>query len=310
MDFNTLSSSPIDPVPADRIPRVRQVLGVLLMAVLGGSMLGVLIYAWVAYMAGWNYSVTDAAGVLPDMTERAGRDQTRLLLGLNHFCMFVLPGLFTLFIFYNRPGSSMATYVRADTWPSLRLLFQGIGVMLVSLPVVLFTYELNRAIPLPDLLHQMESDTSETLKKLLVMENGVELLANLIVIALLPGIGEELIFRGILQQQLQRRLPAPWMAIALTAVIFSAIHLQFEGFIPRLLLGLLLGWLYWRTQNFWVPATAHFCNNALQVVMQYLYGRQYSTIDLEKDVAVPWQMVAVSVVLTFLIIRQIEQNPR
>lgn len=288
-------------------PRVRHLLGVLLLATIGGSLLGVLLYGWMAYMAGWNELLLETA-VLPDMETETGRYQTRLLLGLNHFCMFLLPGLFTLFLFYGQSRRSILRYLKADLPPATQLVFWGLLAMLVSLPFVLFSYQINKMIPLPEMLRSMESDTTETLKKLLVMENGWELAANLVVIALLPGLGEELLFRGIVQQQLQRRLSQPWMAILATALLFSAIHMQFEGFLPRALLGVLLGWLYWRTQNFWVPAIAHFFNNAIQVIGQYLYGKQVSALDLEKDVAVPWFLVVVSVLLTFAVVRQLEAH--
>jgi uncharacterized protein len=127
------------------------------------------------------------------------------------------------------------------------------------------------------------------------------------IMALIPAIGEELVFRGILQQQLMRKL-TPIVSILLAGAIFSAIHFQFEGFFSRWLLGALLGWLYWRTQNFWVPVAAHFFNNAFQVVAQYFYASDLSTMDLEKDVEVPWFVAAISVFLIVVVMRFINQT--
>jgi membrane protease YdiL (CAAX protease family) len=76
--------------------------------------------------------------------------------------------------------------------------------------------------------------------------------------------------------------------------VFSFIHLQFEGFLPRMWLGVVLGWLYWKTQNFWVPVVAHFANNAVQVVGQYLYHNQISSINLEEELHVPLYVAALS----------------
>jgi hypothetical protein len=140
------------------------------------------------------------------------------------------------------------------------------------------------------------------------MENMWELLANLTLIAILPAIGEELVFRGVIQQQLMRRIQNPWMTILLASVIFSAAHMQFEGFIPRMLLGFILGWLYWKTQNFWVPVLCHFFNNGLQVIGQYLYKQDLSTVDLEKDIQVPWQFAAISLFMIWAVVRLIQQN--
>jgi membrane protease YdiL (CAAX protease family) len=125
----------------------------------------------------------------------------------------------------------------------------------------------------------------------------------LVIIALLPAIGEEVVFRGVLQRQVQRVIFPTWLAILIAAAIFSAIHLQFEGFLSRWLLGVLLGWLYWQTGNLWVPAIAHFFNNAIQVLGQYLYKNDISTVDLEKDIDVPWYFALVSLVLVLWIIR-------
>jgi uncharacterized protein len=132
------------------------------------------------------------------------------------------------------------------------------------------------------------------------------LLANLTIIALLPALGEELIFRGVVQRQLLRRLSDPLIALTLTAAIFSFIHFQFEGFLPRMALGGILGWLYWRTGNFWLPVIAHGFNNGIQVLAQYLYSRQMSSVNLENNVSVPWYAAAISVALIWLIVRQIE----
>ena len=74
-----------------------------------------------------------------------------------------------------------------------------------------------------------------------------------------------------------------------------------------MLLGFLLGWLYWRTRNFWVPVAGHFFNNGLQVLGQYLYGKEMSSIDLEKDVQVPWEFAGISVFMTWAVMRLIGQ---
>lgn len=170
--------------------------------------------------------------------------------------------------------------------------------MLLSVPLVLYVYQLNRALPIPEALRQAEEQANEMLKALLHMDDGWELLANLGLIALLPAVGEELVFRGVVQQQIERLVRSPWLAIVLAGTVFSVAHFQFEGFLPRLLLGILLGWLYWRFQNFWVPVAAHFANNAVQVVAQYLYHEEVSSLNLEDDITVPLSLAALSAVLT------------
>lgn len=101
------------------------------------------------------------------------------------------------------------------------------------------------------------------------------LLLNLLMIAILPAIGEELIFRGALQKVLNRLFANPHAGIFATALIFSAVHMQFYGFIPRFALGLLLGYAYFLSKNLWVPIIIHFVNNAFAVILAFLYYNEH-----------------------------------
>ena len=107
------------------------------------------------------------------------------------------------------------------------------------------------------------------------------LLVGLLVMALLPAIGEELLFRGLIQNGLQRLLGSPGAAIWATAAVFSAIHMQFVGFLPRLLLGAVFGYFYARSRNLLVPVTAHFFNNALTLGL--LYARRHRGAEQAED---------------------------
>ncbi len=261
----------------------------ILLTMIGGG-----VFQMLAMTLGWDSSLM--SGMLAPDAPSAERWQMRLMLAIGHLCSFVLAGWVVVRFFYPPNGRALA-YLRANRLPDLRLVFAGIFLLLASIPLVLFLYNINQALPLPDSLRLLEEQTTDTIKALLQMDNGLELLANLTLIALLPAIGEELVFRGVVQQQLQRRIASPWLAIVLASAIFSFIHFQFEGFLPRMLLGILLGWLYWRCQNLWVPAAAHFVNNAAQVVGQFLYSREISTLDLEQDIEMPWPAAAGSALL-------------
>ncbi|TNE52424.1 MAG: CPBP family intramembrane metalloprotease [Bacteroidetes bacterium] len=219
---------------------------------------------------------------------------------------FLIAGWVALRFFY-APTRQALEQVQALKVPLPRTLFGGILLVLVAIPLVLYTYNLNQALPLPESLKLIEEQTNESIRGLLQMDNGLELLANLVLIALLPALGEELVFRGIVQRQLMRRLE-PWTALLVTAAIFSFIHFQFEGFLPRMVLGFLLGWLYWRTRNLWVPIAAHFVNNGIQVVGQYLYSNELSTVDLEQDIEVPASAALFSVFLVVVLMRWIDRS--
>lgn len=123
------------------------------------------------------------------------------------------------------------------------------------------------------------------------------LLMNILVIGIVPGIGEELVFRGIIQKEFQSYLKNPYIAIIISSIIFSALHLQFEGFLPRFILGMVLGLLYYWTGNLWVNIAVHAFNNGLQVLLTY-FNPAMADQDLESAVPVRWYVLIISLVFT------------
>lgn len=115
----------------------------------------------------------------------------------------------------------------------------------------------------------MEENAKTITDAFLKMGNTSDLLFNLFLIAFIPAIGEEMVFRGVLQKKLHSILQSPHLAIFVSSFIFSAIHMQFFGFLPRLILGIILGYLFYYSKNLWMPIIAHFINNALAVLIMY-----------------------------------------
>ncbi len=137
--------------------------------------------------------------------------------------------------------------------------------------------KLNNSIPFPEALaswetwmQAQEADAAEMLKGFLAMDHIGDLLINLVVIALMPAITEELLFRGGLQQLLEKWFKGPHLAIIITGFIFSAIHMQFYGLFARWILGIVLGYMFYWSRNLWYPIIAHFLNNGVQVLLVYL----------------------------------------
>lgn len=118
-------------------------------------------------------------------------------------------------------------------------------------------------------LEKMEDRASELTSLFLKMNSPSELFFNLFLIALIPAIGEELFFRGVVQRYLQKLLKNPHVGVCITACVFSAIHMQFFGFLPRFVLGLILGYLFYYSSNLWMSVLGHFINNALGVLLMY-----------------------------------------
>jgi membrane protease YdiL (CAAX protease family) len=164
----------------------------------------------------------------------------------------------------------------------------------VFLPVLELIVEWNKGMDLPVFMDGIEKwafdkeqQLDELTRQITNFTSVGQFLIGLIVIGLLTGIGEELLFRGTLQPLMFRATGNWHAAIWLTAIIFSAIHVQFYGFVPRLLLGVLFGYLYYWSGNMWVPILGHFMNNGLTVTMLYLHKAGAISLDPEKIPDVP-----------------------
>lgn len=159
--------------------------------------------------------------------------------------------------------------------------------MIAAIPFINLLTELNRQISLPGVLAPIENwmratelQLEEITLKMLNVNTISDLIFNLFLISVLAGLGEELFFRGILQ-----KIFGEWrnavLAIWLAAFIFSAIHLQFYGFFPRMLLGAFFGYLLFWSGNLWLPILAHTINNGLGVLFYYLKFNGVQVPDLD-----------------------------
>ena len=222
-----------------------------------------------------------------------------LLQALQAIGLFIVPSFVVAYLWSERPLEWLRI---VDSRKSIvgsrktgRLVLLSIGIMLTALPLINLLVSWNEQIRLPEslrgleqLMQQMEAQANALLQQFLTYQNGAwwVLLLNLLVLAVLPAIGEELTFRGVLQQLLygqpsnpqtlkpsnpQTLKPSnPHLAVWVTAFIFSFIHFQFYGFIPRLLLGALLGYALLWSGNIRYSMIMHGTNNALSVLLFYL----------------------------------------
>ena len=148
-------------------------------------------------------------------------------------------------------------------------LLLAIAIMLLINPFIAFIYEWNMSFNIPDWMLVFDDNAEKITKYFLKMNTLGDLFFNLLVIAIIPAIGEELLFRGYLQQKMTQWLGKPHVAIIITAILFSAIHMQFQGFLPRFALGLVLGYLFYWSGSLWLPIIAHLLNNAMAVTFAY-----------------------------------------
>ncbi|WP_367388671.1 lysostaphin resistance A-like protein [Lewinella sp. LCG006] len=165
---------------------------------------------------------------------------------------------------------SWGDYLQLGRFTSARILGMSIALLLAMLPIIYFSNWINANLPLPEWMITMENNQNWMIGEVLRMESFSEFLITLTVAAIAPAVGEELFFRGLLQPQLQKLTNNPHLGIWLCAILFSAIHLQFVGFFPRMLLGALLGYLLWWSGTLWLPILIHFLFNGAQITGAYL----------------------------------------
>lgn len=177
-------------------------------------------------------------------------------------------------------------YYYFDTSLKPALLLIVFLLMLFATPFFEWIALMNQKMSLPEYLKDVEIwmkakelEAGELTKKLLIMNNYGDLAINLLMIAVIPAIGEELFFRGGLQNILGQWFKNQHAAIWFTAIVFSAIHMQFYGFFPRMLLGALFGYLLVYGRNMYLPILGHFLNNGSAVVMAFVLQKQGKSLD-------------------------------
>ena len=187
--------------------------------------------------------------------------------------LFLIPALIAAFLFAAKPWD----FLRLNLLPRWQLWLLTIIILATSIPVVHQLIAWNEAMQLPGWLGGVEAwmqQTEQQAAQLTELFLGTSTLGgylfNMVMIAILPALGEELLFRGLLQ-----RLLADWfhnvhVAVLVTAFLFGAMHMQFYGLLPRMVLGILFGYLLVWSRSLWIPILAHFLNNGIAVTISFL----------------------------------------
>jgi uncharacterized protein len=233
-------------------------------------------------------------GAVDTKLDGTNRQLLRLSLMASHLFGFVIAGIIAFRLMY---ANRWKEALQLDRGFPLNMLLVGIAALGLSLPIIQWLYEWNKTWPLPAWMKASEAATEKLIETLLITKNPAEVILNILVIAIVPAIGEEIIFRGGLQKQLGRLIQNPHIAIWLTAALFSAFHMQFEGFLPRMVLGVLLGYTYYWSRSLWLPIALHAINNGSQVLLAASLGDEMKSVENEM-VTLPWYQWAV--VLTSL----------
>lgn len=215
--------------------------------------------------------------------------------------MWILPAIATAMIITRQPARLLAV----GSLPSLRHTVLAVLLLIVSSPLMSWLVRLNAGMHLPDSLSELEQwframeDSAEAVVGSLLSSHGAaSVILNILIIGVFAGFSEEIFFRGALQRVLSTSGLSPQWAIWIAAFIFSAIHFQFFGFVPRMLLGAIFGYLLWWSGSLWLPILIHTLNNTIYVVLTAVTGSG----ELEHGAATSWPAILISAVLTTLTI--------
>lgn len=288
-------------------------LPVRLLVLLGCVLLGLFLFSILSTVAALalGFSIDEFATLSAPPYDRL--NALKLFQAASSIGIFVLPAvLFSLwrtrhpFRYFTRLGSNITT----DNSTSWRGSVLAVFVVLSSFPVMAYLLQWNQQIALPSGLSNLENwmrlqeaQMQELTVAFLQMDSPLDFFINLIVIAVLPAVGEEIFFRGTLQKTLSRSW-GKHLAIWTTAVVFSAIHLQFLGFFPRMMIGVYLGYLFVWSGSLWFPVLAHFVNNGFQVLTVWLGWVELDSVaDAPAGLVSPWLALLSLTVLYWILLR-------
>jgi membrane protease YdiL (CAAX protease family) len=207
----------------------------------------------------------------------------KLLQLVQSIGVFVLPPFVLAYLCYHDPLNFLHLDKKIK-WTNIAFV---VVFMIVIIPFINLLGDLNQKLVLPkafaaleDMMKASEKQAGQLTEKLLNVHSVPALFYNIFLIAMIPALGEELFFRGALQGVFRQKINVK-VAIWVAALIFSAIHFQFYGFVPRMLLGAFFGYLLIWSENIWLPVAAHFTNNGIAVIFYYLKNNGFEVVDID-----------------------------
>ncbi len=228
------------------------------------------------------------------------------ILVLKLFQVFVSIGSFAIpaFMFSKAIGQNPFTFLNINKNGSLINYVFILLIMLASMPIISWLYSLNQQMSFPlqfadweQKIREWENAASQQMQLFISADSISVLLFNLFIFAVVPAITEEIFFRGCLQNFIRFSFKNIHASVIVSAFIFSAVHGQFYGFIPRFALGLALGYSFAFSGSIWVCIAGHFLNNAVALISSYILSKNSNFDFLKDDFAFPFYINLLSVLL-------------
>jgi membrane protease YdiL (CAAX protease family) len=229
---------------------------------------------------------------------------------------FILPGILFMYLVSYKPFQ----YIKITKAPPLQLAALTIAVMFVGSFAVDLSVRLIELIPFESsnnvwikLLLQAEEQALKGYEAFLAFEGLGGFLIVFVLMAVLPAIGEELIFRGLIQNIFLKTYQNPHIAVGFSAFWFALVHAQLTNFLALALMGVVLGYLYYWTKNLWIPILAHLFNNGLIVVATAANKQGWINFDIQSTDALPWYVSLIGTfafILLFLWYKKFANQPK
>ncbi len=247
--------------------------------------------AALSYLSNPNPSVPEALAVL------------KILQICQGIGMFIAPGFILAMYFSEKP----LKYLGLNRI-NLNLGLLGLLTIIVAFPAINLLASINEQVNMPQWMIDMEQKAQVLTKAFMTVNSIGGLLLNIFMIAVLPAIGEELIFRGILQRIFTDLTGKVVWGIVISAVLFSSMHMQFQGFLPRLALGVLFSYFYIWSGSLWLPIIAHFINNSIAIIGYTLIYKGNLPAEAENvgGLGVRWPLGIMSLALVLVLLWKIK----
>lgn len=210
--------------------------------------------------------------------------------------VFLLPPVVLSLLVETRPMAALGLTGRING----RQLAWAVVALVVIIPLVGWTAEWNETWNVPAAFREMDKQAAALTKLFLAGHSIWDLLVNIVLIAVVPAIGEELFFRAGVQRLLAKVMGRQWLAVLVTSIVFSLVHGEILGFVPRVVLGGLLGAIFAITGRLWLSIIIHMVNNGVQVVAFYLFAHGAIKTDPSQNDHVAWYAALLSLGLTVI----------
>jgi hypothetical protein len=266
--------------------------------IIGGAIASIL--PFFVKMNPGSISGNTAAQLLDSLLKPENAALLRWITFITAFFMFFLPTVLYALVCHKKP------FVHLGFKNNFNVKSAGVAIliMLAALPLVSALQDLTTLLPWSKAallkFKEAEDAYNQQVAAIARMDNFADYVISVVVIAFLPALFEETLFRGGMQNLFSRWFKKPLLAIVVTSIIFSAIHGSYLGFLSRFALGFLLGWIYYRTGNIWLNIIGHFFNNAFAVTAMYLFTKPGEHPDPSKmDGQVPLWLGLASIVALY-----------